>query len=77
MTSKNKDVKEIPIDPEQALREMFYDGDYDETMSFEEFKRRGIANRSKGSPRTGEVAKGSKSRGGGAAIAGMDFKGVF
>jgi hypothetical protein len=33
--------------------------------------------RSMGSPRTGEVAKGSKSRGGGAAIAGMNFKGVF
>jgi len=33
--------------------------------------------RRNGSPRTGEVAKGSKSRGGGAAIAGMNFKGVF
>ena len=63
MTSENKDVKEIPIDPEQALREMFYDGDYDETMSFEEFKRRGIANR-------------GGSRGAGAAIAGTKFTGV-
>tara|TARA_R100001443_G_C3256917_1_gene154626 strand:- start:131 stop:361 length:231 start_codon:yes stop_codon:yes gene_type:complete len=73
----DKDVKEIPIDPEQALREMFYDGNYDETMSFEEFKRRGIANRSKGSPRTGEVAKRSLSRGGRAALQGTKFKGVF
>ena len=33
--------------------------------------------RSKGSPETGEVAKSPRARGGGAAIAGMNFKGVF
>ena len=33
--------------------------------------------RSMGSPPTGEVAKSPKARGGGAAIAGMNFKGVF
>lgn len=33
--------------------------------------------RSMGSPRTGEVAKSPRARGGGAAIAGMNFKGVF
>ena len=53
---KDVDVKEIPMDPDQELREMFFDGNYDETMSFEEFKRRGIAKRSKGSPASGEVA---------------------
>ena len=33
--------------------------------------------RSMGSPKTGEVAKSPRARGGGAAIAGMNFKGVF
>ena len=33
--------------------------------------------RRNGSPRTGEVAKSPRARGGGAAIAGMNFKGVF
>jgi hypothetical protein len=52
---KDVDVKEIPMDPDQELREMFFDGNYDETMSFEEFKRRGIAKRSEGSPPEGEI----------------------
>ncbi len=56
---------------------MFFDGNYDETMSFEEFKRRGIANRSEGSPRTGEVVKRGGSRGAGAATRGTKFKGVL
>jgi hypothetical protein len=33
--------------------------------------------RNMGSPKTGEVAKSPRARGGGAAIAGMNFKGVF
>ena len=74
---KDVDVKEIPMDPDQELREMFFDGNYDETMSFEEFKRRGIANRSEGSPRTGEVVKRGGSRGAGAATRGTKFKGVL
>tara|TARA_Y100000004_G_C8915546_1_gene412911 strand:+ start:766 stop:1005 length:240 start_codon:yes stop_codon:yes gene_type:complete len=74
---KDVDVKEIPMDPDQELCEMFFDGNYDETMSFEEFKRRGIAKRSDGSPPEGEIANmGNRSRGRGAASRGIKFRGV-
>jgi hypothetical protein len=78
MSSQNdKKVKEIPMDPDQELREMFFDGNYDETMSFEEFKRRGIAKRSEGSPPEGEIANmGNRSRGRGSATRGIKFRGV-
>ena len=46
-------------------------------MSFEEFKRRGIAKRSEGSPPEGEIANmGNRSRGRGAASRGTKFRGV-
>ena len=73
---KDVDVKEIPMDPDQELREMFFDGNYDETMSFEEFKARGIGKRADGSPPHGEMAIMRKSRGGRSAVQGTKFRGV-
>lgn len=74
--NKDVDVKEIPMDPDQELREMFFDGNYDETMSFEEFKSRGIGRRADGSPPEGEVAVMGKSRGGRSAVQGTKFRGI-
>ena len=78
MTSKNtrvKDLKEKLRDETEPDIIAILEFDLAEAMGKKDAKS--PVERSKGSPRTGEVAKGSKSRGGGAAIAGMDFKGVF
>lgn len=77
MTSKNTRVAELKemlaneTDPDKI---QILEFDLAEAMGRKDKKP---VKRSMGSPRTGEVAKGPKARGGGAAIAGMNFKGVF
>ena len=78
MTSKNTRVKDI----KEKLRDET-DPDIIEILEFDLAEAMGKKDaktpvkRSTGSPKTGEVAKSPKARGAGAAIAGMNFKGVF
>jgi len=78
MTSKNtrvKDIKEKLRDETDPDIIEILEFDLAEAMSKKDAKT--PVQRSKGSPETGEVAKSPRARGGGAAIAGMNFKGVF
>jgi hypothetical protein len=50
---KSKEVKPKEIDLEQQMRINFYDMGRDDTMSFEEYKKKGIAKRDLGKKKGG------------------------